>query len=367
MIRRRRRRPSEIHFSFDSFLDVVANVVGIIIRFILVIWVGARSYHSLRGLELPSGPEPIPALAAASESAESDSEPPFLPDPMEGELARQRQELARAEAVLLEGLKDLEQTRVIKEQKRRDLDTLAARARALTAEQTTLASRVAEGKKALEGKNATVEEVRARCARLAEEVKKLQELPRTTKTLRYRTPVSKPLDAEELMFECRQGRITFIDVGGLLEEIKRGIREKGETLRRSWEVHDTAGPIGPFQLRYTVERQNGGGDVLGRGGNPDPEAAFNYGVSGWEVEAVKEVRGETPDQAFKPGSEFRQIVDGLDARYAAVTIWVYPDSFPVYRQLRDYLYQKDLVVAGRPLPEGAPIASSRHGTSSRGQ
>ena len=42
-------------FSFDSFLDVVANVVGIIIRLILVVWVGARSYDSLAkgGVRLP--------------------------------------------------------------------------------------------------------------------------------------------------------------------------------------------------------------------------------------------------------------------------------------------------------------------------
>ena len=42
---RRRRTQREIPFSFDSFLDVVANVVGIILRLILVAWVGARSYH----------------------------------------------------------------------------------------------------------------------------------------------------------------------------------------------------------------------------------------------------------------------------------------------------------------------------------
>src|ERR1700730_411379 len=45
---RRRRRVREIPFSFDSFLDVVANVVGIIIRLILVVWVGARSYSSVQ-------------------------------------------------------------------------------------------------------------------------------------------------------------------------------------------------------------------------------------------------------------------------------------------------------------------------------
>jgi hypothetical protein len=39
----RRRRPRrEIEFSFDSFLDVVANVVGIVLRLILVAWVAGR-------------------------------------------------------------------------------------------------------------------------------------------------------------------------------------------------------------------------------------------------------------------------------------------------------------------------------------
>ncbi|MEY4394009.1 MAG: hypothetical protein RL595_1258, partial [Planctomycetota bacterium] len=52
---RRRRKPSrEIHFSFDSFLDVVANVVGIIIRLILVAWVGARTYQ---GIQIPATDE----------------------------------------------------------------------------------------------------------------------------------------------------------------------------------------------------------------------------------------------------------------------------------------------------------------------
>jgi hypothetical protein len=60
-------------------------------------------------------------------------------------------------------------------------------------------------------------------------------------------------------------------------------------------------------------------------------------------------------------------VDGLDVNQTAVTLWVYPDSFEVYRKLRDYLHDHDVTVAGRPLPDGVPIASSRHGTVSRGQ
>ena len=78
-------------------------------------------------------------------------------------------------------------------------------------------------------------------------------------------------------------------------------------------------------------------------------------------------RGETLQTALVDGSEFRQIVDGLDPERTAVTFWVYPDSFELFRRLRDILYQRDIIVAGRPLPDGIPIASSRRGSISRGQ
>src|SRR5262245_64293746 len=67
MYRRRRARPREVAFSFDSFLDVVANVVGIILRLILVAWVGARTYKAV----LPAPPPPPAALA----------DPEALPEP----------------------------------------------------------------------------------------------------------------------------------------------------------------------------------------------------------------------------------------------------------------------------------------------
>jgi hypothetical protein len=73
------------------------------------------------------------------------------------------------------------------------------------------------------------------------------------------------------------------------------------------------------------------------------------------------------DAALAEGSEFRQVIDGIDPQQTVVTIWVHADSFALYRRLRDYLYDRDVIVAGRPLPEGHPIASSRQGTVSRGQ
>src|SRR5208337_4880710 len=97
----RRRRPTrEIPFSFDSFLDVVANVVGIILRLILVAWVGARSY---KGPPLPPAP-PSPAPLTALPDIPSLPAPP--PDAISAEVDRERRELERTQAELLALLKE---------------------------------------------------------------------------------------------------------------------------------------------------------------------------------------------------------------------------------------------------------------------
>jgi hypothetical protein len=115
-------------------------------------------------------------------------------------------------------------------------------------------------------------------------------------------------------------------------------------------------------LRYVIERERSPLD----GDTPAP-GGFRYGLSGWEVEPLTADRGETLQQALKDKSEFRQLTDGLDANLSVVTFWVYPDSFELFRHLRDHLYEHNLDIAGRPLPVGAPIAASKNGTASRGQ
>jgi hypothetical protein len=357
---RRRRRVREIPFSFDSFLDVVANVCGIIIRLILVVWVGARSYSHVQNYLEPVT-EPSPEAVAQENSSTAD-----IKDPLEEELAQERIQLAEAEKVLLQNLRLIQQGQDWQKQLKREWAELTARRQVLGEERTDWEQRTSAEKNVVQAAKLTLEELRQRCGKLSADIQTLEKSPPVRQALHYRTPVSRPLEAEELMFECRRERVTFIDVAALLEEVKRRLHDKAETLRTTWEVQDRTGPVGPFQLRYQVERQRGALEG-GLGGQPLGDSSFSYGVSSWRLEPITEVRGETLEAALRPGSEFRQIADGLDPKYAAVTFWVYPDSFVLYRKLRDYLYTRDLIVAGRPLPEGVPISSSRQGSASRGQ
>jgi hypothetical protein len=283
-------------------------------------------------------------------------------EPLQDELTRQRQELADLQARLLQQVRTFQQYQDVQTQAQRDLAAVTAQRQALEA---TLAGSIRGEPNAVPSVALTLEEVRKRCQHLTEQIKELENLPPVKQTLRYQTPVSRPVKSEELFFECQAGRVTFIDIAALMAEVKRGLEEKTKLLRSQWEVSDIAGPVGVFQLSYTVERERGLLD--GNGLGPDAQGSFRAGLRGWRLEPLPGVRGETEEQAFKPGSDFRQVADVLDPQQHTVTFWVYPDSFALYRRLRDYLYERDIVVAGRPLPDGAPISASRHGSVSRGQ
>jgi len=358
----RRRRPKrEIAFSFDSFLDVVANVCGIIIRLILVVWVGARSYHALNAKQAIEA-APLAALASASKSTAA--EPPQVADPLEPELQRHREELAKQQERLLAQLRQCQLLETSNAQTTQQLAALTASEQAGEQERGQLERLAAERAGATQSARLSLADLEKRSQLLANELRDLEKLPPLKKTLRYRTPVSRPVHSEELHFECQDGRVCFIDLQAFLIEIRRGLDDKAELLKTRWEVDGTAGPVGAYRLRYTLERERG---LLDGGGQPGGGGSFRYNLAGWVVEPIVPIRGETATVALAPGGEFRRLIDAIDPDQTVVTMWVYPDSFALYRQLRDFLHERNIEVAGRPLPPGVPIASSRRGSASRGQ
>ena len=359
---RRRRRQREIAFSFDSFLDVVANVVGVIIRLILVTWVGARSYHAVMAqptAEKP--PEESHTFAAAPPVAL-----PPIHDPLEEELAQHRQELENQQQRLLEQLRQCQILESVNAKSTTEVSAVAV-AQQTAAQQADQLERSAKDQTGVaQNVQLSLAELQRRGKQLTQELLELEKLPPLTKTLRYHTPVSRPVHADELHFECRQGRITFIDIDAFLTEMKRSMNDYVDQLRSQWSVTGVTGPIGAFRLRYTVEREQNlmNGDA---GMVPTAQNNFRYGMSGWVADPIVETRGETAVAALAPNSEFHRLIDNLDPEHAVVTLWVYPDSFALYRQLRDYLHEHNIEVAGRPLPPGTPIAATREGSASRGQ
>jgi hypothetical protein len=364
---RRRRRRREIAFSFDSFLDVVANVVGVIIRLILVAWVGARSYHTVMShTAANASSDKTPGRVAAAPS-----ELPAVHDPLEPELARHRLELEKQQQRLLEQLSQCKYLETVNTQSTQQLTTLSASEQAVLLQRGQLDRAAGEQAVAAQGVHLSLAELEKRSQQLAEELREMEKLPPLTKTLHYHTPISRPVHSEELHFECRQGRVSFIDIQAFLIEVRQRLEDEVNQLRTQWAVDGVTGPIGAFRLRYTVEREKSALDTFNGSPGLTPPAqaggSFRYGLTGWVVEPLVEVRGESAQTALAANAEFRRLTEALDPDHTVVTLWVYPDSFALYRQLRDYLHEHNIEVAGRPLPAGVPIASTRQGVASRGQ
>jgi hypothetical protein len=286
-------------------------------------------------------------------------------DPRQAELEQLRRDAARAEALLQELLGRGKAVARREEQARADLATVATRLGKLDAERAALARGLEARTTAVRAVGVTVDGLRQRSARLLAELEALRKAPVAKKVLRYRTPVSRAVQTEEVMFECRAGRVTLLDTGALLELVRRDLRSHGEQLRERWQLTELTPAVGAFRLRYTVQRERTLLD--GPGAGAPTQGSYRFSVTGWEAEPIQYPRGEPATAALEPGSAFRKLVDALDPKQTVVTMWVYPDSFALYRSLRDYLHDRDVVVAGRPLPDGASIASSRQGSKSRGQ
>jgi len=357
-MRRRRRPDKEIHFSFDSFLDVVANVVGIIIKLILVAWVGARSY---KGFEIPESFTPIASNVTENKIVDAQ-------DPLMQSIIDKSKNKAMVEAILTGKKNDLNEKTKEKGLMQQKLYELDNSLKTLLDQEKTIIKLINESTEINKNSPLAFAKIKTKSEQLKEEIENLKNTKGAKNELKYKTPLSRTLQSEEMIFECKNGRITPVDIGAMLEEISGRMQILGEKLRKQWELEEDSQTYGAFKIKYTIERERSGIEIAALNAIPDERANFRFSLTGWVLESFDSERGETLEQALNQNSEFMKIINSLDQNQTAVTFCVYPDSFTIYRRMRDLLHEKNIVVAGRPLNFDAPIAMSvKKGTASRGQ
>jgi hypothetical protein len=130
---------------------------------------------------------------------------------------------------------------------------------------------------------------------------------------------------------------------------------------RSGLITSQVGPVGSFSLGYILGRASGGIDEL------IERQSIRFDLKGWELVPETEQRGETYEATRNPISQYARAVNQLAPGRSIITLWVYPDSFTLYRRLRAELVDRGFSVAGRPLPEGMMIRGSPMGSVSAAQ
>ncbi|MBX3415320.1 MAG: hypothetical protein KF708_21735 [Pirellulales bacterium] len=327
MAKRAKKQAEQEHFGTDSFLDVVANMVGIVIILVMVVAMRVRHPRDDQ-VEVPDVDLETPAAVAAQ---------------LEGDVLRLAAETEQLTATM--AMRFAERSRLALLESAREQALAEAKAKLDSQAQADLALN-----RELAGLQANVDQLERQLDQVdAQAIKQ-------TKTIEsYPTPISKTVHGQELHVQLRGGRITHIPVDRLVAEVKADFQSKAGRLANSDSYVGTVGPRGGFAMRYTIERVGSTGQ------------ATLVGVTQWQLIPNAPRMGETLDEALAGQSEFRLGLAGFGPRDTTITLWVYPDSFAAYRTLKKELYRAGYATAGRPLPDGVLIGASPMGTKSAAQ
>ncbi|HWA98520.1 MAG TPA: hypothetical protein VG713_08505 [Pirellulales bacterium] len=321
----RQKRNDEEAFGSDSFLDIVANVVGILIILVMI--------AGLRARQVP----------------DFDAQPT---DEQQQQLAELEEEARGMATDMQHVAAELEQVAAIGASRRLERDSLVY----LAAEAQHLLDQRREklGKNEREAFDLR-RQVAERETKLTKLTHDLQDVTATEVSAvtieNYPTPISRTVTGHEAHFQLKHGRIVSVPVNEAIELLKDGIRRNLPRLEHVSEITDTVGPIGDFRMRYTLGRV-----PVGRG-----QAMVDLT---FEMVPLEEPLGETVDEAMAPKSDFRASLARTNPRHTTITLWAYPDSFAIYRTMKKELYKQGFAVAGRPLPMNQFISGSPHGSKS---
>ena len=420
----RRVNDAEQEFGSDSFLDIIANIVGILI--ILIVVAGVKVARQARfpdvapvaavaeldeqqldALPVADGSTQWPwqdaedAVVAdtATEPQEEEAEEPefsleqaiaSLDEPPEDPsvvLERQIEELtldlqqtkdtnASSEEELkklLAAMQQEEQDAVLEELRISGIDQQTEKVGDRVFELQQLVMEADEQTAAFRSTLASLSKRQSYVTDALElvsmETQKLREVldakpePVEGERLNHRlSPVGEEVVDGELHFRLHRGRIAHVPLTALLEQLKTQVSSRRSVVMRFHRYEGLVGPVEGFRMQYIVQRKAVSPLESLRHG----QSAFHVSVARWSIIPAETLEAEPVEAAVRIGSRFRQLLESTDPD-TAVTIWLYPDDFQYFHQLRELAHGLNLRVAARPLPEGTDIAGSPNGSRSSSQ
>ncbi len=317
----------------DSFLDVVANLVGVLIILVAVVSLQAGT---------------LGRQSVASDSREKELE--------ETESALNREELA-ANAIRLDSqeldraINTHQQTAASLEQIRHEMlvqnaiveKEIERRKSELSAEEKTRMEQIVNQQSLLVTVNRLKAQVSATEAPIPIERKEITHYP---------TPIAKTVFADEIHFRLADGKISFVPIDSLLQKMKSQAETKVEELFHASEVTGLVGPEDGFQMEYRLA-----GEKIQRGDERGVQVRF----LGFILQPLPGLSGETFDQAMAPDSNFRARLSRMTPAKTTISIWVYPESFEEFLRLKTWLREQGFQIAGWPLESNAPISGGPNG------
>ncbi len=128
------------------------------------------------------------------------------------------------------------------------------------------------------------------------------------------------------------------------------------------QMEAAVGPVRGYIARYRMDKNRA---MVARGGQV--QMATRIQLVGMSVEPLDEPHGQPIQQVLANRSELDIELAGRNPGSTTITVWVYPDSFAAFRQLKEHLYARGFATAARPLPMDHLISGGPDGSRSNAQ
>ncbi len=342
----------------DSFLDVIANVVGVLI--ILVMLVGVRASH--RFLAADAGPTAKPSTVELADFQDSNA----IQD-----IAAYRQELDAAKQLAISSQSAIQKMAV-------QVIRISHEAKERDQQRNELALHRAAIEDHIEERRESLDSVRQRefdvQRQLLESQIKLDELTREQLALSSApqrteeiecvpTPLAKTVEDAAIHLRIKDGLVSIVPLEELLGQIEYRVEDILRRLQSRNEVVETIGPVDGYRLRFTVLKRNSGaigGPLVGQ----RQKVVFEQNA---QILPTSVDIGQNVEQALMPGAALYEHLLAKQRQHPPVVVWLYTDSFEQFRPLKRKLWEMGFSLATRPMRPGTHIGASPNGTKSAAQ
>ncbi len=350
-----RNRIEQEESSQDSFLDVVANVVGVLI--ILVMLVGMHASRSL----LASSKD---TSKSASSAELVDAEVPDI-DKLQKDLDEATRQ-ALAERQLIVNLAT-QATRISHEAKAFDRQRIE-----LAMHRTVIEQDLERRRDLLDTQRQQEFDVQRQLMQSQIELEQLTQeqlsqlsAPDKVEELEcVPTPLAKVVEGPSLHLRIRRGLVSVVPWEELMIEIQMHAEEIRRRLQTNSQLVETFGPIDGYRVKFELIRRRSVNSVTGpRVGQRNENTLEQHA----EFLPVSDDIGLPVEQALMPGATLYEQLQAVRQQAPSVVVWLYTDSFDEFRTLKRALWEQGFPLAVRPLPPGATIGASPQGSKSAAQ
>ncbi len=346
----------------DSFLDVVANVVGVLI--ILVMMVGMQASQSRFLADASQSPDAA-SVQPAEQTPEHAGQTSEDLEKLNSQLDEARRQANASQRSVFELATQI--SRVSHEADAHDRQRIE-----LAMHRALIEADLQRRRELLDSGRQQEFDVQRQ---LLQSQIKLDELTREHLSLAgsapeveeiecVPTPLAKEVDVPSIHLRLREGLVSIVPVEQLREEFLFHAEEIRRRLRSNSKVVETFGPIDGYRAKFTFIKRRAAGSL---GGPIAGQLRENVLETYIEFLPTSDDIGQNVERALMPGSALYEYLQSQRRESPPVDVWLYTDSFNEFRPLKRALWEMGFSLATRPLRPQDTIGASPYGSKSAAQ